>query len=227
MTDIEARRCSAAADTAQMLIDIEAVRFSARDPFVLASGRKSPIYIDCRRIISFPQARSETADMLVNLINDIVGAGSIDNVAGGETAGIPFAALVADRMQLPMTYIRKKPKGYGRGARIEGEIRHRQRVLLLEDLATDGGSKISFAEAIREAGGICTDIAVVFSYGVFPQATARLAACNLAIHSLCTFEDLLSHGEETGLIDQDTLRAVRAFLASPDDWRPGKPDLAG
>ncbi len=226
MTDNQDGR-SAAAQTAQMLLDIEAVRFSARDPFVLASGRQSPVYIDCRRIISFPQARADTADMLVGLINDRVGTGSIDNIAGGETAGIPFAALVADRMQLPMTYIRKKPKGYGRNARIEGEMRQGQRVLLLEDLATDGGSKISFAEAIREAGGICTDIAVIFHYGIFPGSAARLADCNLVIHGLCTFEDLLSHGEESGMIDQDTLRAVRRFLASPDDWQPAGPPASG
>ncbi len=208
--------------TAELLVAIEAVRFNCDDPFRLASGRLSPVYIDCRRIISFPEARSEIADMLTELIDREVGLSQVDNIAGGETAGIPFAAFVAERLQLPMTYVRKKPKGYGRNARIEGEILQGQRVLLVEDLATDGGSKLSFADAIREAGAGCTDIAVVFNYGIFPQTEALLAGKQLRIHGLCNWQVLLDTVERSEHLDSGSIRSVRAFLASPEEWQPAQ-----
>ncbi len=206
--------------TAQLLLEIDAVRFRAEDPFRLASGRLSPVYVDCRRIISFPEARSEISDMLVQLIVQDAGTGRIDNIAGGETAGIPFAAFVAERMGLPMSYIRKKPKGYGRNARIEGEILPRQRVLLIEDLATDGGSKLGFVNAIREFGAECTEVIVVFHYGIFPEAEAELSRNRIRIHSLCTWGDILAVGSERGLIDTQTIRIVRDFLGRPQEWKP-------
>ena len=206
--------------TAELLLEINAVRFNSDNPFRLASGRMSPVYIDCRRIIAFPRPRSEVSDMLVDLIGSDIGPDSIDCVAGGETAGIPFAALVADRMNLPMSYVRKKPKGYGRNARIEGDVRPGQRVLLVEDLATDGGSKLSFVDAIREAGAECTEIAVVFHYGIFPGAEAELSRRGLRINRLCTWNEVLEVAEGSSLIDDGTMRAVRDFLAAPDDWQP-------
>lgn len=205
--------------TAELLLDIDAVRVRPDDPFKLASGRLSPVYIDCRRIISFPGARSEIADMLVDLISTEVGDGSVDNIAGGETAGIPFAALVADRMGLPMTYVRKKPKGYGRQASIEGEILADQRVLLVEDLATDGGSKIQFAQAIREAGADCRHTAVVFNYGIFADSKANLAAEGLALHGLCTWKDLLEYAERTRRFTPEALQSVAEFLSDPECWQ--------
>ena len=206
--------------TAELLLEIDAVRFNSYDPFRLASGRMSPVYIDCRRIIAFPRPRSEVSDMLVDMILANVGPDSIDGVAGGETAGIPFAAFVAERMSLPMSYVRKKPKGYGRNARIEGDVRPGQRVLLVEDLATDGGSKLSFVEAIREAGAECTEVAVVFHYGIFPAAEAELSRRNLRINRLCTWSEVLEVAGGNGLVDDRTMRAVRDFLAAPDDWQP-------
>ena len=130
--------------TARMLLEIKAVHFNAEDPFTLASGLQSPTYIDCRKLISYPRIRTTLMDFLTVTVMRDAGFEAFDNVAGGETAGIPFAAMMAERMALPMTYVRKKPKGYGRNARIEGEMTPGQRVLLVEDLTTDGGSKISF-----------------------------------------------------------------------------------
>ena len=127
--------------TARMLLEVKAVHFNSKNPFVLASGLPSPTYIDCRKLISFPRVRSTLMDFLAVTVLRNVGFEAFDNIAGGETAGIPFAALVAERMGLPMSYIRKKPKGYGRNARIEGVITENQNVLLVEDLTTDGGSK--------------------------------------------------------------------------------------
>ena len=155
--------------TARMLLEIEAVHFNAEEPFTLASGLPSPTYIDCRKLISYPRIRSTLMDFLTVTVMRNAGFEAFDNIAGGETAGIPFAALVAERMALPMTYVRKKPKGYGRNARIEGAMSEGERVLLVEDLTTDGGSKLSFVDAIRETGASCGHTAVIFYYGIFPR----------------------------------------------------------
>ncbi len=155
-----------------MLLEIKAVHFNAETPFTLASGLPSPTYIDCRKLISYPRIRSTLMDFLTVTVMRDAGFEAFDNIAGGETAGIPFAALVAERLALPMTYVRKKPKGYGRNARIEGAMTEGQRVLLVEDLTTDGGSKLSFVDAIRETGATCAHTAVIFYYGIFPETDA-------------------------------------------------------
>ena len=153
--------------TARALLEIKAVHFNAETPFTLASGLPSPTYIDCRKLISYPRIRAVLMDFLTVTVMRNAGFESFDNIAGGETAGIPFAALVAERMALPMTYVRKKPKGYGRNARIEGVMTPGQRVLLVEDLTTDGGSKLSFVDAIRETGAACAHTAVIFTTASF------------------------------------------------------------
>ena len=112
-------------------------------------------------------------DFLAVTVMREMGYEAFDNIAGGETAGIPFAALVAERLALPMTYVRKKPKGYGRNARIEGAMTEGQRVLLVEDLTTDGGSKLSFVDAIRETGATCGHTAVIFYYDDLPRHGAE------------------------------------------------------
>ncbi len=155
--------------TARALLEIGAVDFRPEEPFTLASGLPSPTYIDCRKLISYPRIRSALMDFLACKTMREAGFEAFDNVAGGETAGIPFAAFIAERLALPMTYVRKKPKGYGRNARIEGAMTEGQRVLLVEDLTTDGGSKLSFVDAIRDTGATCTHTSVIFSYGIFPE----------------------------------------------------------
>jgi orotate phosphoribosyltransferase len=114
------------------------VHFSPDEPFTFTSGRKSPVYIDCRRLISFPRARRKLMDLGAEMIERNIGFESLDAIAGGETAGIPFAAWIAERLALPMLYIRKKPKGFGRMAQIEGEMNEGARVLLVEDLIERG-----------------------------------------------------------------------------------------
>ncbi|MEL6641631.1 MAG: orotate phosphoribosyltransferase, partial [Pseudomonadota bacterium] len=153
--------------TAGMLIEIGAIDFNTTELFTHASGKQAPTYVDCRKLISFPRIRATLMDFLTISIMREAGFEQFDNIAGGETAGIPFAAMVSERMALPMTYVRKKPKGYGRNARIEGAMSEGQRVLLVEDLTTDGGSKLSFVDAIRETGATCSATAVIFYYGIF------------------------------------------------------------
>ncbi len=208
--------------TARMLLEIEAVHFNAREPFTLASGLPSPTYIDCRRIISFPRVRSTLMDFMTCTVMRDAGFEAFDNVAGGETAGIPFAALVAERMGLPMSYVRKKPKGYGRNARIEGGMAEGDRVLLVEDLTTDGGSKLSFVDAIRETGASCAHTAVVFYYGIFPETEKTLGDHGVALHYLCTWWDVLDAATEMEAFDAETLAEVRRFLDDPRAWQDAR-----
>lgn len=208
--------------SASMLLEIGAVHFNADEPFTLASGLPSPTYIDCRKLISHPRIRSTLMDFLTVTVMRDAGFEAFDNIAGGETAGIPFAALVAERLALPMSYVRKKPKGYGRNARIEGEMREGQRVLLVEDLTTDGGSKLSFVDAIRETGATCAHTAVIFSYGIFPETEATLAGHGVALHHLCTWWDVLEAARARGGFDDATLAGVESFLEEPRAWQAAR-----
>ena len=174
--------------------------------------------MDCRRIISFPAERDEIMDRAVKLIEHAVEPGSIHMVAGGETAGIPFAAWIAERMNLPMLYVRKEPKGFGRMAQIEGHMEEGARVLLVEDLATDGGSKIHFVNALRDAGAQVTDAFVVFHYGIFPESTESLLQMGVRLLGLTTWWDVLEAAQETGAFDEATATEVRAFLEDPQGW---------
>ena len=205
--------------TARMLLEVKAVHFNSKNPFILASGLPSPTYIDCRKLISFPRVRSTIMDFLTITVMRNVGFEVFDNVAGGETAGIPFAALVAERMGLPMSYIRKKPKGYGRNARIEGSILENQNGLLVEDLTTDGGSKLSFVEAIRETGAKCSHTAVVFYYGIFPETEEILGKEGITLHKLCTWWDVFEEATKNNEFDSESLTEVREFLAQPRKWQ--------
>ena len=208
--------------TARMLLEIEAVHFNADEPFTLASGLPSPTYIDCRKLISYPRIRSTLMDFLTVTVMREAGFEAFDNVAGGETAGIPFGALVAERMSLPMTYVRKKPKGYGRNARIEGAMTEGQRVLLVEDLTTDGGSKLSFVDAIRETGATCGHTAVIFYYGIFEETMKTLGDHGVALHSLCTWWDVLNEAKAQGSFSEATLAEVETFLTAPRAWQDAR-----
>ncbi|WP_101068910.1 orotate phosphoribosyltransferase [Roseovarius salinarum] len=208
--------------TARMLLEVDAVHFNAREPFTLASGKPSPTYIDCRRLIAFPRVRATLMDFLAVTVMREAGFEAFDNVAGGETAGIPFAAMMAERLALPMTYVRKKPKGYGRNARIEGVMHEGDRVLLVEDLATDGGSKLSFVEAIRDTGAQCAHTAVIFFYGIFPGAEPALADHGVRLHALCTWRDVLDEARAQDAFDAETLDAVARFLDDPEAWQAAR-----
>jgi orotate phosphoribosyltransferase len=208
--------------TARMLLDIKAVHFNATDPFTHSSGKQAPTYIDCRKLISYPRIRSTLMDFMTCTVMRNAGLEAFDNIAGGETAGIPFAALVAERMALPMTYVRKKPKGYGRDARIEGQMNAGDRVLLVEDLTTDGGSKLSFVDAIRATGASCAHTAVIFFYDIFPDTVPTLSAHGVTLHYLCTWADVVAEARRAGDFDEDTLSSVERFLTDPEGWRAAR-----
>ena len=194
------------------------MNFRPEEPYTFTSGWKSPVYIDCRRIIYFPRARSKICELAVAKIGRHIGYETIEAVAGGETAGIPFAAWIADRMAAPMAYVRKKPKGFGRNALIEGDVPEGKRTLLVEDLTTDGASKIQFAQALRDAGAICNHTFVVFYYGVFPGSFDTLKKMDISLHSLCTWWDVLEACKDGNYFSESALAEVRRFLENPVSW---------
>ncbi|WP_218578732.1 orotate phosphoribosyltransferase [Vineibacter terrae] len=209
---------AAARDTARLLLDIKAVHCRPDNPFIFTSGRASPVYIDCRKIISFPDARARIMAHAHKVIGNAIGWSKIDVVAGGETAGIPFAAFIAATAKKPMIYVRKQPKGFGRMAQIEGELKAGDRVLLVEDLATDGGSKVMFIDALRKADAKVTDTFVIFHYGIFQQSVDVLASMGVKLHALATWWDVLDAAERYKLFDERGLTETRAFLNAPDSW---------
>lgn len=208
----------AALTVARILLELQAVNFRPQEPYTFTSGWVSPVYIDCRKIISWPRARREIVRLAVSHLYREVGYEKFDSVAGGETAGIPYAAWIAEALDLPMQYVRKKPKGFGRMAQIEGDLMEGARVLLVEDLATDGGSKLAFAKALREAGAECSHAFVPFFYGVFPGALKSLLDNGLRMHFLATWWDVLEVAETNGLFTKDVINEVRNFLHDPIQW---------
>ncbi|MEM7178330.1 MAG: orotate phosphoribosyltransferase [Pseudomonadota bacterium] len=211
-------RALMAEQMAKMLLEIRAVHFRADEPYMLTSGMASPVYIDCRKLISFPRIRATAMDFACSVLARDVGLEAFDAVAGGETAGIPFAAWMAERLALPMQYVRKKPKGFGRDARIEGVIEEGQRVLLVEDLTTDGGSKVNFVEAIREAGAECRHTIVLFYYDIFPEVPERLAGHDIRLHYLATWRDVLGVARAGAYFEPRVMDEVEKFLDQPLAW---------
>lgn len=208
----------AAQTTAQILLEIQAVNFRPDEPYTFTSGWKSPVYIDCRKIIYYPRARSKIIDLAVDAIDRKVGYETIETIAGGETAGIPYAAWIADRMSLPMSYVRKKPKGFGKNSLIEGDVPEGKKTLLVEDLTTDGGSKIQFVQALRDAGALVDHTFVVFYYGVFPGSFKQLSEMGISLHSLCNWYDVLDACRNFNYFSKDKLDQVREFLNDPVAW---------
>ncbi len=204
--------------TASTLLEVKAVHFSDSKPFIFTSGWASPVYIDCRKIISYPRVRRTLVDFAAATILQEVGFETIDTVAGGETAGIPFAAWIADRLMLPMQYVRKQPKGFGRHAQIEGEVLEGQRVLLVEDLTTDGRSKINFCKALRHAGAKVDHVFVMFNYDIFPETRKILDELHVHLHALATWRDVLTVAKRRDYFAPHQIREVEAFLDQPAKW---------
>ena len=219
--DFEAEAAEAMAD---ILLETRSVHFSPKQPFTLTSGRKSPVYIDCRRLISFPRARSRLMDLAAELILRRVGYESLEAVAGGETAGIPFAAWIAERLSLPMLYIRKQPKGFGRLSQIEGVMSEGARVLLVEDLISEGTSKLNFIRGIRAAGGVIEHNFCLFHYGIFASSVESLRAEGVALHALATWHEVLERARALGSFAEADYAAIKSFLDAPHDWAPPEED---
>jgi len=204
--------------TAKMLLEVKAVLFSEDKPFVFTSGWASPVYIDCRKLIFYPRIRAQLVDFAAATLARDVGFEQFDVVAGGETAGIPYAAWIADRLALPMQYVRKKPKGFGRNAQIEGDIREGARTLLVEDLTTDGRSKINFCRALRDAGALVEHVFVNFYYDIFPESKTIMSDLGVKLHHLATWWDVLRVVKQGAYLAPAQITEVEKFLHAPAQW---------
>ncbi len=154
-----------------------------------------------------------------DIILDEIGPQKIDSLVGGETAGIPFAAFLAERLDLPMHYVRKKPKGFGIDAQIEGERISGKKVVLIEDLTTDGGSKIKFCNVLRAAGAEVENTIVIFYYSIFPSVPEKLAEFGLKLHYLASWWDILKFCRDEGANwSNRTLGEIEQFLMAPQEW---------
>jgi orotate phosphoribosyltransferase len=205
----------AAQETAKALIEVQAVLVNTQKPFITTAGWASPVYIDMRKIIGFPRLRRRLIDFATRAIERDIGYESLDVVAGGETAGIPFAAWISDSL---MQYVRKKPKGFGRNARIEGDLHDNGRTLLVEDLATDGGSKKDFVQALRDAGQRCDHVFVFFFYDIFAGARADMEKLGINLHYLATWRDVLAVARAHRYFPEDALNEIESFIADPIAW---------
>jgi len=204
--------------TARMLLEVKAVLFSDGKPFIFTSGWASPVYIDGRKLISYPRIRSQLIEFAAGTILRDAGFEQFDTVAGGETAGIPYAAWMADRLGLPMQYVRKKPKGFGRNAQIEGHIDEGARTLLVEDLTTDGRSKVVFCKALRDAGAIVDHVYVNFYYNIFPESKQIMADLGVKLHYLATWWDVLALVKKGGYLETPKIDEIERFLNEPAKW---------
>ena len=174
---------------ADILLSIGCVNINFKNKFTLTSGKKSPVYVDCRKLVSFPKEREIIINEMSKQIkskykNQII-------VAGGETAGIPYSSYISQKLKLPMVYIRKKPKGFGKGKIIEGEFKKRSKSILIEDMATDGGSKIHFINSMRKAELSVRDIFVIFFYDIYPSAKANMKKMRVNLNYLASWKDIL------------------------------------
>ena len=202
------------AQIAQQLLDIKAVFLQPNDPFTWSSGIKSPIYCDNRLTLSYPSVRKDIAKGLVQLIREYYPEAEL--IAGTATAGIPHAAWVSDKMDLPMCYIRSKAKGHGKGNQIEGLASPGQKVVVVEDLISTGGSVITAVQALREAGCEVLGVVSIFTYEL-AKGRVQLDAEGITNHSLSNYSTLVSVAKEQGYISAEDVEKLTKWRENPED----------
>ena len=200
---------------ARDLLAVGAVSLRPDAPFTWASGRLSPVYTDNRLLLSVPDVRDRVAEAFLGALQPL--GGDVDAVSGTATAGIPHGALLADRARLPFSYVRGAAKGHGRQNRIEGRVAAGQRVVLVEDLVSTGGSVLSAAEALREAGAEVVAVLAVFSYG-FAEADRTFDAAGVPLVTLTDFAALARAAQETGTLGPDAWAVLRDWRDDPAAW---------
>lgn len=198
---------------AQALLNVGAVKLNVAEPFTFTSGIKSPIYCDNRKMIGSVEERNTIIEGFIELLNGL----DFDVVAGTATAGIPWAAFIADRINKPMAYIRSKPKDYGAGKQIEGPDVDGKKVVVIEDLISTGGSVIKAVEAVRKEGGIVTDVAAIFSYE-FAKAVGAFEEAKTNLVTITNFPTLLQVAKDGKIIDEAQLELASQWNKSPDTW---------
>ncbi|MFX3622613.1 MAG: orotate phosphoribosyltransferase [Ectobacillus sp.] len=196
------------------LLNIGAVFLQPNEPFTWSSGMKSPIYCDNRLTLSYPNVRKDIAKGLQELIETHYP--DVEVIAGTATAGIPHAAWVSDRMDLPMCYVRSKAKSHGKGNQIEGKVQKGQKVVVIEDLISTGGSAITCVEALREAGCEVLGIAAIFTYEL-QAGKERLQEADVPAHCLCDYSTLVEVAAEQGKIAEADMKKLQQWRQNPAD----------
>jgi orotate phosphoribosyltransferase len=206
-----------AGKVASMLLDIQAIKLNTSKPFTWASGWKSPIYCDNRLSLSYPAVRTVIRDGLVQVIRE--NFSTAESIAGVATAGIAQGALVAEAMELPFLYVRPKPKDHGMENLIEGKITKNQKVVVVEDLVSTGGSSLKSVQALRDAGFQVLGMVSIFNYG-FDIATRNFYEANTSLVSLSDYSYLINYALDKNYIDQDQLISLKAWRVDPASWKP-------
>lgn len=201
---------------AEALLRIEAVVLRPEEPFTWTSGIQSPIYCDNRMTISYPEVRELIAEGFAALIRESFPQTEV--IAGAATGGIPHAAWAAQKLNLPMIYVRDKAKGHGKQNKIEGLLLPGQKTVVIEDLISTGGSSIKVAEAVREAGGEALGVAAIFTYQL-DKAAQGFAAAGIPLHTLSNYEALLQVAVRTGKLREDQLQLLQSWREAPEQYR--------
>lgn len=202
------------AEVARNLLEIKAIKLSPSAPFTWASGIQSPIYCDNRVALSYPAVRSFLKKCLAEKSAEF---GNFDVVAGVATAGIPHGALLADLLEKPFVYVRSSAKDHGRRNMIEGELQAGQRVLVIEDLISTGGSCIVAAEALREVGAVVVGVLAIFQYG-FAKATTAFSEKNIAFQTLTNYDVLIQEAIKMGYVGEKDLITLKQWRENPEGW---------
>ncbi|MBC1715394.1 orotate phosphoribosyltransferase [Listeria welshimeri] len=200
---------------AEQLLEIKAVFLKPNDPFTWASGIKSPIYCDNRLTLGFPKVRQFIAESLAEKIKETFG--EVDVVAGTATAGIPHAAWVSDLLNLPMVYVRSKAKEHGKGNQIEGLIAKGQKVVVIEDLISTGGSSLKAVEALEEAGAEVLGIAAIFTYDL-DKGKKLLAESNTKLITLTNYDELIEVALNKDYVTAEDMATLKEWKKSPENW---------
>lgn len=204
-----------AAEIAADLLKIGAIKLSPKEPFTWASGWKSPIYCDNRLSLSFPDVRSKIKTALALAISNSFDG--IDVIAGVATAGIPQGALVAEELGLPFIYVRSKSKGHGLQNMIEGKIEKGQKVLLVEDLVSTGGSSLAAADALKQAGAEVVGMVAIFTYG-FPVSEENFQKAGVNLIVLSDYHHLLDHAQDERMFENEVLKTLKEWREDPGNW---------
>ena len=206
---------SVASEVAKKLLQIKAIKLNPQNPFTWASGIKSPIYCDNRIILSHPSAR----DYVTYCLEKKVLGMKYDAIAGVATSGIAFGALLAQKTEKPMLYVRSKPKAHGRQNMIEGDLDGIENIIVIEDLISTGGSVLKAVEAIREAGCNVVNVQAIFTYG-FPQAQEAFAGADCTFETLTNYPELLEEALRSEYISESEYQSLNKWSQSPTEWTP-------
>lgn len=219
--DMELRQEAIA--TARLLLETGCVRYDAQNPFKLAQGFESPLHVDARLVCSHPRARAELLRLALEMIDRDIGFEDIDAVAcRTEGQGVPFATLIADRLDLPLIFVRRVHDQNPHKNDVEGHVEPGMRIMLVEQLVSDGARKAALIRPLQEAGATVNELFALFQYGVFDTIHERLSPLGVRLHSLVTWWDLMEAAGDTNSLPPEALEEIRRFLSDPRHWSARK-----